>query len=241
MSDLKSPSGLYNKPSLTGSMTEDRTNGHWKREQDNYLSNIGAMELIKRDPMAALGYKIRSDNPYRTLEMGSGVDPVDDQMYGLYQFNSRKDGYSGPRYDGTLDVSVNNSPEGYGQTIAHELGHVGSRNYQTDEQIMSNASDEERRQRITDLANAGDVSVMGWEARNYLMAQYGMSVAQIDTEVEKRRKDLGIKGDPSIWNPDKKAKARIKAQKKKKKVPLKPSIDPDYANAPSWMPEQGQD
>ena len=231
-------SGLYNTPL----MDENKTNGHWKREQDNYLSNIGAMSLIKRDPMASLGYKIRSDNPYRTLEMGSGVDPVADKMYGLYQFKPEGGSSTGPRWDGTLDVSVNNSPEGYGQTIAHELGHVGSRNSQTDEQITANAYEEERRQRITDLANDGDVSVMGWEARNYLMAEYGMSVAQIDTEVAKRRKDLGIKGDPSIWNPDKKAKARIKAQqKKKKKAPLKPYIDPEYANAPSWMPEQGQD
>jgi len=233
--------GLYKKPSPTGGMTEDQTNGHWKREQDNYLSQIGAMELIKRDPMASLGYKIRSDNPYRTLEMGSGVDPVTDKMYGLYQFTPEGGNYTGPRYDGTLDVSVNNAPDGYGQTLAHELGHVGSRNSQTDTQINSNAAEEERRQRITDLANAGDVSKMGWEARNYLMAQYGMSVAQIDTEVAERRKELGIKGDPSIWNPSKEARARIKAKRKKVAAKDKAYIDPEYANAPSWMPEQGQD
>ncbi|CAB4169880.1 hypothetical protein UFOVP1087_38 [uncultured Caudovirales phage] len=229
-------SGLYNTPL----MDENKTNGHWKREQDNYLSNIGAMSLIKRDPMASLGYQIRSENPYRTLEMGSGVDPVIDGMHGLYQFRPKGGSDTGPRYDGTLDVAVGNSPEGYAQTVAHELGHVGSRNSQTDEQLISNASEEERRQRITDLANGGDVSTMGWEARNYLMAEYGMTVAQIDTEVGERRKELGIKGDPSIWNPSKEAKARIKAQRKKK-VPLKPSIDPEYANAPSWMPEQGID
>ena len=228
--------GLYNTPL----MDENKTNGHWKREQDNYLSNIGAMSLIKRDPMASLGYQIRSENPYRTLEMGSGVDPVTDGMHGLYRFRPRGGSDTGPRYDGTLDVAVGNSPEGYAQIVAHELGHVGSRNSQTDEQLISNASEEERRQRITDLANGGDVSTMGWEARNYLMAEYGMTVAQIDTEVGERRKELGIKGDPSIWNPSKEAKARIKAQRKKK-FPVKPSIDPEYANAPSWMPEQGID
>lgn len=230
--------GLYANSS---GMTEDQTNGHWKREQDNYLSNIGAMELIKRDPMASLGYKIRSDNPYRTLEMGSGVDPQADKMYGLYQFNPESGSNTGPRYDGTLDVSVNNSPDGYGQTLAHELGHVGSRNSQTDQQITSHASEEERRQRITDLANGGDVSTMGWEARNYLIGKYGMSVAQIDTAVAERRKELGIKGDPSIWNPSKEAKARIKAKRKKVAEKDKAYIDPEYANAPSWMPAQGED
>lgn len=181
-----------------------------------------------------------SSGLYRTLEMGSGVDPKTDGMYGLYQFQPEGGSSKGPRYDGTLDVAVGNSPEGYAQTVAHELGHVGSRNSQTDEQITSNSYEEERRQRITDLANGGDVSTMGWEARNFLMAEYGMTVAQIDTEVGERRKELGIKGDPSIWNPDKEAKARIKARKKKK-APLKTYIDPEYANAPSWMPEQGQD
>lgn len=163
--------GLYDNPG----MTQAQTNAHWKREQDNYLIQIGAMDLIKKDPMAALGYKIRSANPDRTLQMGGNAD--ESKYYGLYKFNQGSHGgldYAGPRFDGTLDVSVGLPPQHYGATIAHELGHVGSRNSQTDRKISSNPNNEELRQRLVDYVNNPPGSTMSRDAVWFLATQFGL-------------------------------------------------------------------
>ena len=182
--------GIYDTASPI--MNEARTNAHWKREQDNYLSQIGAMDLIKRDPMASLGYKVRSANPNLTLEMGSNIDPT--QYYGLYQFQPGSHGgpdYSGPRFDGTLDVAVGLSPQHYGATVAHELGHVGSRNSQSDGKL--NADKEEMRQRLVDYINNPPGSKMSQDAIWYLMNNYGLdSYDKIEAAAAPLRKQLGL-------------------------------------------------
>ena len=184
--------GLYDNPGMTSA----QTNAHWKREQDNYLSQIGAMDLIKKDPMASLGYKIRSANPNRTLEMGGNLDK--EQFYGLYRFNPGQSGgldYSGPRFDGTLDVAVGLNPNHYGQTIAHELGHVGSRNSQSDRNL--DATKEELRQRLVDYVNNPPGSQMSRDAVWYLSTQYGLdSYDKIEAAAEPIRKQLGLAKKP---------------------------------------------
>lgn len=203
---------LYKTAFSNSGLTEDQTNGHWKHEQDNYLSQIGAMSLINRDPMARLGYQIRS-GPDRTLEMGSNVDPGEDKAYGIYRF--RPQSTEGRRYDGTLDVAVNQDPRRYGEVLAHELGHVGSRNSQTDRQILTNdGKDEEMRQRITDLANNGTGTPMGFDAL-MMLSQMGMKPEEVLAAVQKRRAELGL---PPITPPSKPQASAPAANKKKRKV-----------------------
>lgn len=212
---------LYKKAFSNPGMTPRQTNAHWKREQDNYLSQIGAMDLIKKDPMASLGYKIRSANPNMTLEMGGNLD--DSKFRGLYQFPNRAeyDNYEGPRFDGTLDVAVGLDPQHYGATIAHELGHVGSRNSQTDESIRSTAKDEEKRQRLVDIANNPPSSKARMEAIWFLNQQYGMSPEDIMREADDMAVRLGLK----------------KAAPAKKKKKLKTA----EWSASDWNPEAGID
>lgn len=187
--------GIYDT-AFSGGMTQAQTNAHWKREQDNYLSQIGALELIKKDPMASLGYKIRSASPDRTIEMGSNIDG--EKYYGLYQFKPGKSGgmdYAGPRFDGTLDVAVGLTPNHYGQVLAHELGHVGSRNSKSDRAM--DPGQEELRQRLVDYVNNPPGSQMHEDALWYLSTQYGLdSLDKVEAAAEPIRKQLGSENKP---------------------------------------------
>ena len=180
--------GLYDNPG----MTTAQTNGHWKREQDNYLSQIGAMEIIKRDPMASLGYKLRSANPNRTLEMG-GSPPGD--FYGLYEYYPGSHGgmdYRGPRFDGELNVAVGLPQQRYAQTMAHELGHVGSRNSGSDFEISP--PEEERRQRLVDYVNNPPGSPMYEDALYFLTNDYGLNtVEKLEAAADEVRVTMGLK------------------------------------------------
>lgn len=199
-------SGIYKTAFSNPGMDEEKTNAHWKREQDNYLSQIGAMDLIKKDPMASLGYKIRSANPNRTLEMGSNID--ENQYYGLYQFHPYMSDSVEPRYDGTLDVTVTLPPQHYGATVAHELGHVGSRNMQSDPEVIANPDDEEKRQRLVDYINNPKGSQMHQDAVWFLVNHFGLSsYDEIEREADKVRAQLGM----------------TKKQQKKQKVAQSPS------------------
>lgn len=185
--------GLYKTALGNPGMTEDQTNGHWKNEQDNYLSQIGAMDLIKRDPMASLGYQIRSANPDQTLEMGANVDPT--KYYGIYRFARDSNDTQGRRYDGTVDVGVGLNPMHYGQVLAHELGHVGSRNSQRDSEVVANqGKDEEKRQRLVDYVNNAPGSKMRMDAVWMLTSQFGLKdLASIEREANKVRVQMGLK------------------------------------------------
>jgi hypothetical protein len=127
---------------------------HWKREQDEYLREIGAWDKLQRDPMASLGYKVRSNNPYNVISMGSDPDRADFSYYGLYRsYPTAPPDERGYRSDGTLDVITDLPPERYAKTTVHELGHVGSRNsVSEDEYGMRVATGaEERERRYADL------------------------------------------------------------------------------------------
>jgi hypothetical protein len=204
--------GLYKTAFSNPGMDEDKTNAHWKREQDNYLTQIGAMELIKRDPMAQLGYDIRSANENQTLDMGSNID--EKKFYGLYKFAPSRVPADIKRLDGSMDVSVTLSPQHYGATIAHELGHVGSRNSQTDEEINSDPAYEEYRQRLVDYVNNPEGSQMQRDALWFLWNQFGLdSMDKVEAAADKVRIEMGLKAPP-------KPKEKPPAKKKtKRKVP----------------------
>lgn len=199
--------GLYKSAFSNPGMGVNETNGHWKREQDNYLSQIGAMELIKRDPNAKLGYDIRSDNPDRTLRMGSNIDPA--KFYGLYQFRPNSEQMVKPRYDGTMDVSVELPPGLYGSVTAHELGHVGSRNSQSDPQLMQDPAGEEIRQRFVDIANNPPGSQMRKDGIAILMQNYGLGSEDIRKGVEEAEVKLGMRSKKEDRKPTKKKKQKL--------------------------------
>lgn len=207
---------LYRTAFSSRDMTPRETNGHWKREQDNYLSQIGAMDLIKKDPMASKGYKIRSANPNRTLEMGGDTA---EGFNGLYNFTtpSGSEDYTGPRFNGSLDVAVGLPPRQYGATIAHELGHVGSRNSQSDRSIKSDVNEEERRQRMMDYVNNPPGSEAQQDALWFLSQHFGMSFDDIDAEAAVLA-------------------ARIGRKSKEKLIPK-----PQEWGAADWNPQEGSD
>jgi hypothetical protein len=106
---------------------------HWQREESDYLTKIGAMALINRDPYAALGLKARAHPDYLTLNMG-GTPSYD--AYGDYIFHRA---FTEPppgtlKRSGQMNVAVGQSPTHYGATLAHELGHVGRRNMVSEQQ-----------------------------------------------------------------------------------------------------------
>ena len=212
--------GLYRTAFANDGMTPDQTNGHWKREQDNYLSQIGAMDLIRKDPMASLGYRIRSANPNKTLDMGSDIDPT--KAYGLYQFRPNTEDRVLPRYDGTLNVDVGLAPQHYGSVIAHELGHVGSRNSQSDPEVISDPAGEEIRQRFIDIANNPPGSRMRMEGIQILMENYGLNHKDVLQGLKEAEAKLGIKKPP--------------AKKTKKKKLITSEV-----NSEGWEPVAGTD
>lgn len=209
-------------------MDEAKTNAHWKREQDNYLTQIGAMELIKRDPMASLGYKVRSANPNLTLEMG-GNPPND--FYGLYQYFPGSHGgmdYRGPRFDGSLDVAVGLPQQRYAQTVAHELGHVGSRNSGSDFEISP--PEEERRQRLVDYVNNPPGSPMHEDALYFLKNDYGLDTKdKLEAAANEVRAQLGLKSPSRAPKPNPKpqAEAAPKKQQAKRKTHAGPRSPKD--------------
>lgn len=209
--------GLYKTAFANPGMDEDKTNAHWKREQDNYLTQIGAMELIKRDPMARLGYDIRSANPNKTLEMGGDVD--ESRYYGLYKFMPSRVPANIKRLDGSLDVSVTLPPQHYGATIAHELGHVGSRNSQTDDQINSDPAYEEYRQRLVDYVNNPPGSQMNRDALWFLWNRFGLnSMDKVEAAAEEVRGQMGLKVPPKA-DPKPAEKPAPNKKKAKRKAP----------------------
>lgn len=204
--------GLYKAAFGNAGMAPSQTNAHWKREQDNYLSQIGAMDLIKKDPMAQLGYDIRSANENKTLDMGSNIDAA--KYYGLYKFMPSRVPADIKRLDGTMDVSVELPPQLYGATTAHELGHVGSRNSQTDDELNSDPMGEERRQRLVDYVNNPPGSQMSRDALWFLWNQFGLdSMDKIEAAADEVRASLGTKALPAKPKP-KEAPAKKKTKKK---------------------------
>src|SRR4029078_12021584 len=104
---------------------------HWKREQDAYLTEIGAMDLINRNHTAKLGYLARQHPEYLTLNMGGS--PENPNAYGEYSHRQQGEVPPGTtKRSGYQDVAVDQAPMNYGTTVAHELGHVGSRTASTE-------------------------------------------------------------------------------------------------------------
>lgn len=161
-------------------MGVDATNRHFKREQDNYLTQIGAMDKINRDPNAYLGYLVRSHPEYKTLEMGGMPQ---DPNYGDYTWYPNMLGFkSMVRRDGELNVGVDQTPQNYGSIVTHELGHVGSRNSQSDRQatLSLDTGEEEMRQRITDYLINPPGTRTHADAKWFLKEVYGLNDKQIE-------------------------------------------------------------
>lgn len=155
-----SPSGL---PDIPGAPVDTVPPGHWKREEDDYLTKIGAMNTINKDPYAKLGY----------LKMQSP------EGYGLKIGGNPEVGNYGDYTHSTADVQVDvdyrlpgrdwrqfTDQEGYARIVPHELGHVGSY-YVQDGKV---GPDEEIRQRIADYNNHPPGDPMHEWAKDYLQS-----------------------------------------------------------------------
>jgi len=198
--------GLYKTAFSNEGMSPKATNRHWKREQDDYLIKLGAMDKIKRDPTASLGYAVRRDPEMMTLRMGSNTPEGLMGVYTTYEGKSEANSF---KPDGELDVSVDMKPSDYGETIAHELGHVGSRNILSDKEFSKNArsGEEEKRQRLVDYMIHPLGSQIRRDAIWVLRKEYG--IMDIEAEI------AAMQGKADLEPPPKK--------KKKKKVATAPS------------------
>lgn len=115
--------------------------GHWKREEDAYLTQIGAMHYINKDPVAQLGYLMQQGRDGSGLIMSG--DPSKDNYGEFYYPDTSGD-------LGLMKVSVDAAPVDYGHTLVHELGHAGQ--YYRKGQRPKDMEMEELRQRFSDFA-----------------------------------------------------------------------------------------
>lgn len=129
--------------------------GHWGREEVDYLTKIGAMDRIKRDPFASAGYREIQNPDGSGMRIGSDTHQLGMTFPG----------------DNMTNVNVKQPPETYGNSIAHELGHVGS--YRADPyKFVNDIAAEERRQYAVDKKLARPSSYSQKNAENYLR-KYG--------------------------------------------------------------------
>jgi hypothetical protein len=194
---------------------------HWKREQDEYFGQIGAMPKIKQDPMARLGYEVRSDNPYRVVNMDSVMDRMPFEYYGLYNFRPDPDNLDSrePRSNGTVSVDTGLPPDRYAKTTVHELGHVGSRNSQSDREYIAGvqSGEEEKRRRFRDYLMWPPGHPGHEDAKRHLQTTYNMP-DDYDEKAKEFGREVGL-----IESTDKDKK------KKKKSPPPKPRPKPEQS------------
>lgn len=135
--------------------------GHWKREEEAYLTSTGAMPQIKADPMARTGYA-HMQNPD-----GSGL-----LMSGTPEVSTAKGSFSTSLLGGErLNVDTSLPPQIYGEVLTHELGHAGS---SVTPGSTYGTPDEEKRQRLTDYYLSPPRSMRRFEAPMVLFNDYGM-------------------------------------------------------------------
>ena len=137
--------------------TPQDTPGHWKREEDNYLTQIGAMHYIQKDPNAQVGYAMQQSADGSGLLMSG--DPTKEN-YGEFYYPTRQG------HQGSMRVGVNDEAENYGRTIVHELGHAGQ--YYRTGKIPPDRDAEELRQRFVDFAMYPTGSRAGDDAFEWL-------------------------------------------------------------------------
>jgi hypothetical protein len=161
---------------MSQAATPQDTPGHWKREEDAYLTQIGAMHYIQKDPNALVGYHMQQGRDGSGLVMSG--DPSKNN-YGEFYYPDNTSKL------GLMKVGVNDQPENYGRTIVHELGHAGQ--YYRTGQIPKSQDKEELRQRFTDFAMYPSGSRAGDDAFEWLW-QSGMITADHLLPTTQRRK-----------------------------------------------------
>lgn len=133
----------------------------WGREEVDYLTKIGAMHNIQRDPMARQGYQWLQNPDGSGLVMDGSVRYP--QALGEYLPWS-------DRSPGKMSVRTNQDPERYGLTLTHELGHAGSDKTAP----IKSANDEEIRQYLTDYFLAPQKSRAAADARTVMTREFGL-------------------------------------------------------------------
>jgi hypothetical protein len=157
-------------------MSQADNPGHWKREEDAYLTQIGAMHYINKDPVAQLGYLMQqSQDGYGLVIAG---DPSKEN-YGEFWYPQKTGDL------GLLKVGVSADPTDYGHTLTHELGHAGQY-YRTGTKPADKDS-EELRQRFTDFVMYPQGSRAADDAFEWLW-QAGMIKPDHLTQNTQRRK-----------------------------------------------------
>jgi hypothetical protein len=187
--------GLYKTAFSSTGLSKEQENFRWKREEDEYLMQLGMMPLIQRDPNAAMGYEAQqSPEGY-----GLMIDPFTDSgNLGQYAFNPDRENEGIRR--GQLSIRTSQPTTDWGETLVHELGHAGSRNLQTEssayDSFLSGA--EEERQRFMDYILHPETSALHRDAKRVLEPKYG---DRLDEQAEVYRRML-IESTPKPYKED---------------------------------------
>ena len=150
--------------------------GHWKREEDKYLTDIGAMHYIQKDPNAQVGYMMQQNSDGSGLVMSG--DPSKDN-YGEFYFPDK------PGKMGSMKVDVDDTTTNYGHTTAHELGHAGQ--YYRTGNVPKVKDGDELRQRFVDFAMYPTSSRAGDDAFEWLWRAGMIKPEHLLTQSNKRK------------------------------------------------------
>jgi hypothetical protein len=143
------------------------TDAKWRREEDDYFRQIGLLDRLMKDPVAAYGADRLRMPPGGAINMGGSPGKTGAlQNYGDYTF------YPGSEDPGKLQVGVGLPQDRYAGVMAHELGHAGSR-WLNDGLYPDGPAADEMRQRVADLEMNTPDSPMGIDASKAIDRWYG--------------------------------------------------------------------
>jgi hypothetical protein len=190
------------------------TEAKWRREEDDYFRQIGLLDRLMKDPVAAYGADRMRSPPGGAINVGGEpyAGPTGVSNYGDYSFRP------GQQDAGELNVKVGLPQDRYAGTMAHELGHVGSR-WLNEGLYPTGPEDEEMRQRVADLEQGNPDAPMTRDASYAIDKWFGGLAAPKVRDAFKRNVMMA-----------KEAKERLKRLKEAKRLQKMTGMKTDKEN-----------
>lgn len=186
----------------------------WRREEDEYFRQIGLLDRLMKDPVAAYGAERMREPNGGPINVGGEPykGPTGVSNYGDYTFRKTPDD------PGEFNVKVGMPQDRYAGVMAHELGHVGSR-WLNDGLYPSGPQDEEMRQRVADLEQGHSGAPMTNDAAYAIDSWFGGLAAPKVRDAFKKNIELATE-----------AKERLKRLKEAKRLKRTAGMKTDKEN-----------
>lgn len=190
------------------------TEAKWRREEDEYFRQIGLLDRLMKDPVAAYGADRMRSPPDGPINVGGETykGPTGVSNYGDYTFQP------GQNDPGEFNVKVGMPQDRYAGVMAHELGHVGSR-WLNEGLYPTGPQDEEMRQRVADLEQGHEGAPMTRDAAYAIDNWFGGLAAHKVRDAFKKNITMA-----------KEAKERLKRLKEAKRLQRQASGKTDKEN-----------